>query len=156
MNMRGLITMLLVMMIAGPAFAETTKRVPTNKCSSPVDTSATLPTGETTDDVYWDIGYTSNAEASPISIFFDPDITVAPTTAGETLTISSCMIAEDATTCFPLLWDSNADGTPDTNILTGTSAATSGLSSISGFPYLRVQETGTPSTNARYVICRSF
>ena len=155
MNMRGLITMLLVMMIAGPAFAETTKRVPTNKCSSPVDTSNALPVGATTDDVYWDIGYTSNAEASPISIFFDPDITVAGVT-GETLTISSCMTAEDENTCFPLLWDSNADGTPDTNILTGTSAATSGLSGISGFPYLRVQETGTPSTNARYVICRSF
>ena len=152
--MRAFITTLIVLLIAAPSFAETTKKIPTNKCSSPVDTSATLPVGDETDDVYWDLGYTSNAEAAPVAIFFDPDITGAGT--GETLTLQACLIAENSNTCWDLDWDSDGDGAVDTNILTGTSAATSGLTNISGFPYLRVQETGTPGANARYVVCRSF
>lgn len=151
--MRILAALMLAMLIASPAIAEDTKRIPTNKCSGPIDTSTTLPAGAETDDLYWDVGFTSNAEAAPVSVFFDPDITGAGT--GETLTLQACMLAEVTGTCEDLLWDSTGDGNVDTNILTGVSAVTAGLTGISGFPYLRIQETGTPSTDARYVVCRT-
>ena len=151
--MRILAALMLALLIASPATAEDTKKIPTNKCTAPIDTSTTAPAGATTDDIYWDIGFSSNAEAAPVSVYFDPNITGAGT--GETLTLQACLSAEVTGTCLNLLWDSTGDGNVDTNILTGLTAATSGLNGISGFPYLRIQETGTPSTDARYVVCRT-
>ena len=147
--MRSFIATLFVLLIALPAYAvDYTMLVPTNKCSSQIS----IVDG---DNWYWNVGERSNAEAAPVSIFFDRDNT-GDTATGQTLTLYACTTAEDPNTCSDLLWDSDGDGTPDTNVLTGASAATAGLTNISGFPFLRVEETGTASALARYVVCRSI
>lgn len=147
--MRAFITTLIVLMVASPAVAtDYTKLVPTNKCSEQISITAG-------DNWYWNVGERSNAEAAPVAVFFDRDNT-GDTATGQTITLYACLSAEDENTCTALQWDSDADGTPDTNILTGESAATSGVTGISGFPFLRIEETGTTSALARYVVCRSF
>lgn len=148
--MRAFITMLIVLLMTAPVFAaDYTKKVPTNKCSTPVS----ITDG---DNWYWDIGYSSNAEAAPVSVFLDHDITDA-LISDQRLTLYACLTAEDANSCIALQWDSDADGVPDTNVMGASLALTdTGVTGISGFPYLRVEETGTVDTNARYVVCRGF
>ena len=53
-------------------------------------------------------------------------------------------------------FDTNGDLTPDTNILTNTPAniLTSGVRNISGFNFLRIQETGTYTATSSFTICR--
>jgi len=148
--MRAFITMLIVLLMTAPVFAaDYTKKVPTNKCSAPVS----ITDG---DNWYWDIGYSSNAEAAPVSVFLDHDIGDTSISA-QRLTLYACLTAEDANSCIALQWDSDADGVPDTNVMGATAALTdTGVTGISGFPYLRIEETGTVDSNARYVVCRGF
>lgn len=148
--MRAFITTMIVLLIAAPSFANPA-RVPTNKCTGSI-------TVEASHDAFYDIGFSSNAEAAPISIFYDRDVVGSEATGS--INLQACMLKDGngdvvANSCFDLDWDSDGDGTVDTNILTGATAATGGLTGISGFPYLRVQEE-TAGTNDAYVICRSF
>jgi len=148
--MRAFITTLIVLMVAGVSFADPA-RVPTNKCTGVILVEASH-------DAFYDIGFSSNAEAAPVAIFYDRD--VVANAAGGSINIQACMLKDGngdvvAGSCFDLQWDSDGDGTVDTNILTGDTAATGGLTGISGFPYLRIQEE-TAGTNDAYVICRSF
>lgn len=126
------------------AFAAT--QIEQSRCSAPV------VVGAANDEWY---SVSAGNAAYPVSIFFEPDISGAGSTGG--INIQACMIDATATSCRALDYDSDGNGTPDTNVITGDTMATSGVAGITGIPYLRVQTQTSPGAEAaRYVICRGL
>jgi len=103
-------------------------------------------------DTKYEVG--AGNDTRPISISFDRDNLGDAET--QTLTLQYCSTEVD-TSCANFLFDSTGNGIGDTHVLLDNDVAIElgGVRNISGFNYLRVQETGTYVSTASFTICRN-
>jgi len=100
-------------------------------------------------DTYYPVGGTNDDD---IELSYEPD--AAGSNTSSTITLSMCSRDAEADSCLAYNYDSDADGLGDTNILDGSSIEKTGLRGVSGFNYLRVQQTGTFAGSPELTICR--
>lgn len=149
-NIIGLMSIGFVMILLNhaignfPSVANAQTAIPHFRCSSPV------VVGSSNDDWYI-VGATSSE--SPVSIFFEPDIAGAGSTGA--IAIQACMSYNVTASCRNLDYDSDQNGTFDTNVITGDTMGAAQVRGIRGIPYLRVTTSVNPGAEAaRYVVCR--
>jgi hypothetical protein len=100
-------------------------------------------------DEYWDVGYSTGRT---MDLSFNRDAVTTDT--GTTLTLSYCS-RETVASCAVYDFDTTGDGLGDTNILLDNGTIElGGVRGMSGFNYLRVQETGTWGGTPEITVCR--
>ena len=101
-------------------------------------------------DEYFAVGFRS---VYPLDISFDANNVGG--TAGQTLTFQFCS-TQISTSCYDFDFDTTGNGIPNTNILSNDplNILTSGIRNISGFNFLRIQETDTYTATSSFTVCR--
>jgi hypothetical protein len=103
-------------------------------------------------DEYFSIGKRSNRL---YDISFDRDNLGSAT--AQTLTLQYCSLDATATSCADYDFDTTGDSLGNTNILLDNGVIElGGVRGMSGFNFLRIQETGTYVSTASFTLCQRY